>query len=117
MRRTMLYLMLLLPFAGCQIPQIQFGLQDAPWSPRAKLVAARQGFNAAVDVLTALRKQGTFTETQGGTLELFVDEGRRILDRWQAAINVKQPTAGYAADLARVRVDMEAVKVAAEGSA
>ena len=117
MKRALLYLMLLSMVAGCQLPTFNVGLQDAPWSPRAKLVAARQGFNAAVDVLTALRKQGTFTETQGGTLELFVDEGRRILDRWQAAINVKQPTAGYAADLARVRVDMEAVKVAAEGSA
>ena len=117
MKRALLYLMLLSMVAGCQLPTFNVGLQDAPWSPRAKLVAARQGFNAAVDVLTALRKQGTFTETQGGTLELFVDEGRKILNRWQAAINVKQPTAGYAEDLARVRVDMEAVKVAAEGSA
>jgi len=115
--KTLLCLLVLLPLAGCQIPQFNVGLQDAPWSPRAKLAAARVSFNAAMDVLITLREQGAFTEAQAKVASYYIEEGRRTLDRWQACINLEQPTDDFESQMAYVRREMETARLATEGGA
>ena len=114
MKTKLLYLFMLMPLTGCQIPDIQWGWQDAPWSPKAKLAAARESFNAAVDVMTALRVQGKFTKSQGQYAEEMMDHGKAILDRWQASILLGEPKQNFDEQLAYVKRELKAVEIAAE---
>jgi len=114
MKTKLLYLFMLMPLTGCQIPDIQWGWQDAPWSPKAKLAAAREGFNGAVNVMAALREQGKFTAEEAAQITTLIKGGQVALDQWQAAISLGQSTTAYADQIAFLRREMEAAKIAAE---
>ena len=85
MKRTLLFLALLMFVAGCG---------TAPWSPEAKLLVARDTFDGTIEVLTLHRNAGAFTKSEGAEIMAAARMGELLLDQWQAAIKLKQSPAG-----------------------
>ena len=107
MKRTLLLLAIILLVAGC----------GTPWTPEAKLLAARESFNGTVNSLTVLRKAGTFTKAEGEELTMVIKLGQATLDEWQAAIELKHPTAGVIERFNYALRSMTAAKIGAERKA
>ena len=59
------------------------------WTPQARLVAARTTFDGTVLSLAALREAGTFTKDESDSISVFIYGGARLLDRWQAEIELE----------------------------
>ena len=59
------------------------------WTPQARLLAARKSFDGVVLSLAALREAGTFTKDESATISVFIYGGARMLDRWQAEIEIE----------------------------
>ena len=59
------------------------------WTPQARLLAARKTFDGTVLSLAALRDAGTFTKDESATIGAFIYGGARMLDRWQAEIELE----------------------------
>jgi len=113
-RSALLILLILLPMIaiGCNTAG-DFGTGQTAWTPEAKLALGRQAFNAAVDSLAALREQGTFDAGQAETIGRYIDLGQKLLDRWQAAQELGQPTAGIIEDFSFVLRELIAARNAA----
>jgi len=114
MKKMLLYLMLVMVLAGCQLPEWLPGAQYVAWTPEAKLAAARETFNTTVDILTTLRIQGKFTKAEGEQIGIWLHLGQRPLDRWQAAVNLGQDTKGVEAEMRGLTRELEAARIAAE---
>lgn len=73
---------------GCVQP---VGNPMSAWTPRAKLLAARQTFESTVNVVAVLREQGSFTADEAATIRAVISIGENILDRWEAMVLAGQP--------------------------
>ena len=104
--------LLVLGTVGCT----QFEWNPTNWTPTAKLAAARESFNGAVDALTVFRKAGAFDKQTARELTTVIHVGKRTLDRWQAAIELGQPPTGCAESMAHILRELVAARIAAENA-
>ena len=84
MKKLLLMLAIVLFVTGC----------NTPWSPEAKLLAARESYDGIGKSLIVLCKAGAFTKAEGEQLSTVSHLCINSLDQWQAALELKQPTMG-----------------------
>jgi len=63
-----------------------------PVSPRKELLTARKTYSATVKTITILRNASTFTESEGKVIDESAKAALDMLNKWEAAIELKQPT-------------------------
>ena len=84
------------------------------WTPEGQLLAARQTFSGTVKSLTVITKAGGFTKEEAVQMQQFVHTAQKCLDRWQAAIELHQPTS-YLIDQFNIIIqELLAQRIAAE---
>ena len=98
------------------------------WTPQARLVAARATFDGTVRSLAALREAGTFTKDEAESISVFIYGGARLLDRWQAEIELEAERTGgivihtraydaFARELKAILRELIAARIAADRAA
>lgn len=110
MRRLVLVALvaaMLLTVSGC-------GTSFPAWTPKAQLAGSRDTFNATLNSLAVLRRAGAFTEKEGEAVTMYIDMASKILDRWEAAIELGQPTKGLLDAFDTVLQELVARRIAAE---
>ena len=60
-----------------------------------RLAATHETFAGSVRTITALVDAGVFDDAEIAQLGEFIHAGQEMLARWQAAIELGQPTVGY----------------------
>ncbi len=105
---VLVLLAMVIPLTGCG---------NTPWSPEAKLLAARESFDGTVEILTLHRNAGAFTKTEGTAILTAARMGELILDQWQAALKLKQSPAGPIERFNYVMRELTAKQIAAERKA
>lgn len=92
--------------AGCTDP--------VAWTPEAKLLAARDTFTATVNVLTTAIDAGQFSDKEAQEILLIAQVGQRLLDSYDAALELGQPTSELLGQLNIVLRELVAWKHAGE---
>ena len=80
-------LILALPASGCTAQPSWW-----PTTPKQDLLAARKAYDAAGRAIVLYRTAGAFTESQGKVIDDTADAAMEMLARWEAAIELGQPT-------------------------
>ena len=80
-------LILTLPASGCTTQPSWW-----PTTPKQDLLAARKAYDAAGRAIVLYRTAGAFTESQGKGIDDTADAAMEMLARWEAAIELGQPT-------------------------
>ena len=94
MRKMLLLTVLVLAVApGCVY-------RNGTWEPmfqsaESKVNAAKETFASTVQSLAVLRAGGAFTSKEAADITLYIEATRALLDRWQAAAELDQPTGTY----------------------
>jgi len=89
----MIGLLLLLTMGGCTVKPSWW-----PTTPKQDLLAARKAYSAAARGITLYRRMGAFTKSQGAVIDDTADAALEMLARWEAAIELGQPTSAVAAE-------------------
>ncbi len=84
------------------------------WTPEAKLLAARHTFSGAVRAVTVLADENVFSEDEENAIDLLIDVGLRTLNRWDAAIELKESTRGWVREFNMILRELVAYRIAAE---
>ncbi len=102
--RTLVIMFVLLFMSGC----IQ--------TKRQKMYAARTTFNTTVNVLAAAIEGGTFTDEEAKTILVYAEAAQRLLDEYDAAVELNQPTSVYILSFNAVLLDVVAYRMQLERS-
>ena len=111
---TVLLLAVLVGSAGCVYRHGQW--EPLFQSPEARVNAAKESFASAVQALAVLRRAGAFTEKQEADITLYIEVSRTLLDRWQAAAELDQPTSAYVREFSEVLRELIAKRIAGENA-
>jgi len=99
--RWMMTAMLLTSAAGCTVKPSWW-----PTTPKQDLLAARTAYSAAAKAITMYRTMGAFTKSQGETIDDAADAAMEMLARWEAAIELGQPTAVVVREWNRILLEL-----------
>ena len=81
---------------------------------RQKLYAARETFNATVNILAVGVEAKRFTPEQSKDILKYAETAQRLLDEYDAAVELDQPTSVYVAGFNKALLEIVAYKVQME---
>ncbi len=68
------------------------GSATVTWTPEGKMLASRETFNSAVNAVSAAIEGGRFDDDEAKQILRTAKMGEQILDRFDAAVELGQPT-------------------------
>ena len=95
------------------------------WSPQKQFIAANDSFVGVVNTLAVLKDADTFNEREIEQITIYVYAGQRLLDRWQAELELDGEDRVYthldayrafSAELQVILRELLAARIAAERS-
>ena len=81
---------------------------------RQKLYAARETFNATVNVLASGIEAKRFTPEQSKDILMYAESAQRLLDQYDAAVELNQPLSVFVSQFNSILLEIVAYKVQME---